>query len=111
MKNKPIFTPWLVGMLTVSIIGLLLSTNIITQKAQGAEPILNEPYVYEDYDEYYGGWAVIFEVFYQDLDNDEGDVILFIKGQEYTMNTDLNIDPFIFMQKIRMVISHTLVAM
>jgi hypothetical protein len=93
MKNKYIFTLWLVGMLVVSILGLLLSTNVMTQQAKGAEPILEEPYVYEDYDEYYGGWAVIFEVFYQDLDGDEGDVILFIKEQELPMNTDLNIDP------------------
>jgi hypothetical protein len=89
MKIKSIFTLWLVGMLVVSFVGFLLSTDVMTQGVQGAEPILEEPYVYEDYDEDYGGWTVIFEVFYQDLDGDEG---------------------VIFMRRIQMVILHTLVA-
>lgn len=94
MRNKSIFTLWLVGMLVVSIMGLLLSTEFVTQQAKGAEPILEEPSAYDEYDEYYGGWNVVFEVIYKDLDGDEGDVTLFYNNeQEIPMTTDLNIDP------------------
>jgi hypothetical protein len=92
MKNKSIFMMFFVGILVVSVIGLFISTNFMIQNVQAANPVLDQAYVYEDYDPDYGGWTVLFEVIYSDGDGDEGDVTLLIDEQEFLMDSDQNMD-------------------
>jgi hypothetical protein len=94
MKNKTIFSFPFIGIIIISSMLVFISTNLGIQKAQAADPILDQPYVYESYDTEYGGWIIVFEVFYTDLDGDDGTVIcIYNNDQEITMNTDLNMDP------------------
>jgi hypothetical protein len=93
MRNKIIYSTLLIGLIVILSVFVFISSDLGTMKVQGAEPILEEAYVYEDYDPDYGGWTVLFEITYRDPDGDEGDVTLLIDGGEFPMNTDLNMNP------------------
>jgi hypothetical protein len=87
MRNRSVYTIWLVGILVISLFMVFISTDFMTSEVQAAAPILRDE----------SAWTsepnVVFAVYYEDINNDAGSVVLFLDGDEYPMEGNPDEDP------------------
>ncbi|UCG68901.1 MAG: hypothetical protein JSV09_14105 [Thermoplasmata archaeon] len=87
MTYKSIFTFWIVGMLVISLFVIFISTDNMTSEVQAAAPILRDESAWPSDPD------IVFTVYYEDIENDPGSVVLFLDGNEYPMEGNPDEDP------------------
>jgi hypothetical protein len=83
---------WFVGLLILLSVGIVLTTDFVTLKVKGADPVLYSEGVYESYDSE-NNIDMTFEVIFQDDDGDPNYVALFLNEVEYEMDPYIDEDP------------------
>jgi hypothetical protein len=94
MRDKSVYVTLLIGLVMVLPLTVFISTDFTNLNALGAVPVLEEQdvYVYEGYNTELEQWVVVFEIIYYEAEGEEGEVILHIDGQDFTMEQDRNED-------------------